>query len=68
MNGDDDEQDIASSCITRVLSSELEEQINSLSLGYTSLSFTLNRLDYNVGESSWVMGDEVKVKFSLPVK
>ncbi len=30
-------------------------------------SFTIDRLDYQVGESSWVMSDEVKVKFSLPV-
>lgn len=30
-------------------------------------SFSINRVDYNVGESSWVMGDKVNVKFILPV-
>jgi polyisoprenoid-binding protein YceI len=29
--------------------------------------FTLDRLDFGVGESSWILSDEVKVKFSLPV-
>ena len=30
-------------------------------------NFQLDRLDYGVGESSWILSDEVKVKFSLPV-
>ena len=30
-------------------------------------SFILDRLDYGVGKSSWVMGDEVTISFSIPV-
>lgn len=29
--------------------------------------FTIDRLDYHVGEDSWILSDEVRVKFSLPV-
>ncbi len=30
-------------------------------------SFSVNRLDYGVGESSWVMKSDVKIDFELPV-
>lgn len=29
--------------------------------------FIINRLDYHVGESGWILGDEVRIKFTLPV-
>ncbi|MFK7922014.1 MAG: YceI family protein [Bacteroidia bacterium] len=29
--------------------------------------FNINRLDFHLGESSWILGDEVRIKFSLPV-
>ena len=29
--------------------------------------FNIDRLDFHVGEDSWILGDEVRVKFSLPV-
>ncbi|MEZ4772151.1 MAG: YceI family protein [Bacteroidia bacterium] len=30
-------------------------------------SFSVNRLDYGVGEKSWVMGNEVKITFQIAV-
>ena len=30
-------------------------------------TFKVDRLDYGVGESSWVMGDDVTISFSIPV-
>jgi len=29
--------------------------------------FNIDRLDFHVGEDSWILGDEVRIKFSLPV-
>ncbi|MEL7529883.1 MAG: YceI family protein [Bacteroidota bacterium] len=29
--------------------------------------FNIDRLDFHVGEDSWILGDEVRIKFTLPV-
>ncbi len=31
-------------------------------------SFNINRLDYDLGEKSWVMKNDVKISFTIPVK
>jgi polyisoprenoid-binding protein YceI len=36
--------------------------------GLLSTSFTLNRLDFGVGDKSWILGEEVKVMIRYPYR